>query len=83
MSDTPITDRASHPCSIFNPKSEQVVTAKTCRDLERVANQIAECVKELIDLIDAIRSGEYKPDSFTTQPMDKALAAYEAMKGTT
>ena len=33
-----------------------------------------EALKELADLMDDIRSGNYTPDSFTTQPARAALA---------
>ncbi|GAG04016.1 unnamed protein product, partial [marine sediment metagenome] len=29
---------------------------------------LLEALKELVGLVDAIREGEYTPDSFTTQP---------------
>lgn len=34
---------------------------------------LADALKELRDLMDDVRSGIYKPDSFTVQPADAAL----------
>jgi len=35
--------------------------------------ELEECLREAIILMEGIREGEYKPDSFTTQPWRKAL----------
>lgn len=38
------------------------------------APELLEALTELADLVDAIREGEYRPDSFTTQPARAAIA---------
>lgn len=38
------------------------------------APELLEALSELADLVDAILSGEYEPDSFTTQPARAAIA---------
>lgn len=41
------------------------------------SKQLADVLAELADLVDDIRSGNYKPDSFTTQPARLILADYQ------
>lgn len=36
--------------------------------------EIKECLQEAIDLMEAVIAGEYKPDSFTTQPWKNAIS---------
>ena len=38
------------------------------------APELLDALEELADLVDAIRDGEYTPDSFTTQPARAAIA---------
>ena len=38
------------------------------------APDLLEALEELADLVDCIRSGDYTPDSFTTQPARAAIA---------
>lgn len=38
------------------------------------APELLDAVKELADLMDAVRDGNYAPDSFTTQPARAAIA---------
>jgi hypothetical protein len=45
---------------------------------EHASVEVVEALSELADLMDAVRSGDYKPDSFTTQPARLALAALQA-----
>ena len=35
--------------------------------------EVVDCLKEAIILMNDVRTGDYKPDSFTTQPWEKAL----------
>jgi broad-specificity NMP kinase len=42
--------------------------------LETENKRLRECLSEAIDLVESVRTGEYKPDSFTTQPWKKALS---------
>jgi hypothetical protein len=39
-----------------------------------VHDELLEALEELVDLMEAVRTGEYKPDSFTTQPARAAIA---------
>jgi len=41
--------------------------------LEQTNAELLEALKELVVLMDAIREGEYTPDSFTTQPAREAI----------
>lgn len=52
------------------------------RDKEWVAgsNKLYSALKELADLMDDIRTGEYRPDSFTTQPARMALLEWQQLK---
>lgn len=36
--------------------------------------ELEEALSELVDLMEAVREGDYKPDSFTTQPARAVLA---------
>ena len=38
---------------------------------------IRECLQESINLMEDVRSGDYQPDSFTTQPWSRALLGGE------
>ena len=42
------------------------------------APELLEALKELSDLFDAWKAGEYLPDSFTTQPARAAIAKAES-----
>lgn len=42
-------------------------------------SEIADCLRELVALVEDARQGEYEIDSFTTQPARQALAALDAM----
>ena len=44
------------------------------------AQQIEEALSELMDLMDGVREGDYKPDSFTNQPAEEALATIRAAR---
>ena len=71
MSDTPITDRAlAESCDLGT--FQDFVMEKTCRELDRVANRMYEAITNI------------KTVGVWVGPrVDKALAAFEAMKGTT
>lgn len=45
-----------------------------------VAEQNYEALSELRDLMEHVRIGAYKPDSFTLQPADKALSAFDSLR---
>lgn len=40
---------------------------------EDLLKEVTSCLEEAVDLMDAIRQGEYEPDSFTTQPWTEVL----------
>jgi len=44
------------------------------RSLERANAELVGALEELCELMDAVRDGSYKPDSFTTQPARAALS---------
>lgn len=44
------------------------------------APELLKALKELVDLMDCVRSGEYKPDSFTCQPAQAAIAQAEGRR---
>ena len=46
-----------------------------------LSNQLAECLAEAVDLIHAIRHGEYEADSLTPQPWKIALQNYSDATG--
>ena len=46
---------------------------QTIKKLETENKRLRECLSEAIDLVESVRTGEYKPDSFTTQPWKKAM----------
>ena len=43
------------------------------RHNEEYIEELESCLREAITLMEDVRTGEYKPDSFTTQPWRKAL----------
>ncbi len=45
--------------------------------LKALNAELLEALKELADLMDAVRIGEYEPDSFTTGPARAAIAKAE------
>jgi hypothetical protein len=45
-------------------------------DLQEAADKLASALAELMDLMDEVREGDYKPDSLTNQPGRIALADY-------
>lgn len=48
------------------------------REQPNPAPSLLDAAKELADLMDDVRSGDYKPDSFTCQHIRAAIAAEEA-----
>lgn len=42
--------------------------------------ELIEAAKELRDLMEDVRTGEYKPDSFTVQSIDAALARVQGVQ---
>ena len=45
-----------------------------------VPGEVVDCLSEAIDLMEDVRTGNYKPDSFTTQPWKKALKSLEGCR---
>lgn len=45
--------------------------------LVATAPELLDCLKELVDLMEAVIEGEYRPDSFTTQPARLAIKKAE------
>jgi hypothetical protein len=58
-------------------KDEQIAALALAQP-EHASVGVVEALSELADLMDAVRSGDYKPDSFTTQPARSVLAALQA-----
>ena len=81
MNDTPITDRAR----LASDRS--MVFACDMGKLERVANQLAANLNELRALVKGespqLLNEDSGGDARLDASIDKALAAFEAMKGTT
>jgi hypothetical protein len=50
------------------------VWAKAAEKAEQERDAFRDVLEELADLMDAVYRGEYKPDSFTTQPARRALS---------
>jgi hypothetical protein len=48
---------------------------------QEVLDKVREALEEAVDLFNAIREGEYKPDSFTTQPLREALSLLPGKEG--
>jgi hypothetical protein len=46
--------------------------------LNKLLKKCKTTIEELSDLMDAVRSGDYKPDSFTTQPAQSLLSEIDA-----
>jgi hypothetical protein len=65
------TEAANLACAMFNALAGCDPAA--LGELEAAA-------AELIDLMEAVRVGEYTPDAFTTQPARAALAAFRGGK---
>ena len=56
------------PATLRGAIAAELATVKAQRD------ELLEVAKELVELIEAIREGEYTPDSFTTQPAQRLIA---------
>jgi len=50
----------------------QLMTAENERD------ELKSCLSEAIDLMEDVRSGDYKPDYFTTQPWKRVLESEQS-----
>ena len=90
VTSTPITDRAIvyvSPQDYRAPNVQQCVPLETCRDIERVANQLVANLNELRALVKGespqLLNEDSGGDARLDASIDKALAAFEAMKGTT
>lgn len=53
---------------------EELFAAKLT-EKDALLRQALDALEELDDLVDSIRSGEYTPDSFTTQPVRSTAEA--------
>lgn len=67
--------------AMIQNSEDQKIHAETTRDLleelaatSKTVEIMREALEELADLMDDVRAGEYKPDSFTTQPAREALS---------
>ena len=63
-------------------KQEQihVIEYQAFTEAVELIDELEDAAKELRDLMDDVRNGDYKPDSFTNQPIDKALAKIKEFK---
>jgi len=48
--------------------------------MEQEIGEILDILSELVDLMEDVRTGDYVPDSFTTQPSKSILHKYQALK---
>ncbi len=64
----------SHPAEYGVTKKfiAQLLASQNQKLVERV-EKLSSCLEEAIDLMEDVREGKYKPDSFTTQPWRKAI----------
>ncbi len=61
---------------IFNTGAEwgvEKATDKTIEDVQEIVEEAIGSMNELADLMDAVYEGEYKPDTFTTQPIVNSI----------
>ena len=64
-------------------KSASQISETQMYEIAKLQNEnekLKDCLKEAIDLMEDTISGEYKPDSFTTQPWKRALMMEEKDK---
>lgn len=66
----------AHPSRIPPEPSEQALKIAM---LEKVNATLLDALKELVDLMNATRIGDYTPDSLTCQPAELAIAAAETL----
>lgn len=57
--------------------SEAVLRSEDIVEVLKQRAELLEALKELSDLMDDVRSGNYEPDSFTTQPARTAISRAE------
>lgn len=58
-------------------KAELIKTEKELKRVKAKADELADALSELIDLMEGVREGDYRPDSFTCQPARIALKNYQ------
>jgi hypothetical protein len=49
------------------------------KDYDAAVKELVEAAKELSDLVRDIMTGDYKPDSFTLQPIEQAIKKVEGI----
>lgn len=54
---------------------------ETAEYILKDVEELVECLDELTDLMEDVKNGEYKPDSFTTQPARIAMAKWNQKYG--
>lgn len=76
MSDREYTAEENRIFGELGPVTVPKLMAEARRARESEA-RLLEALKELVDLVDDIRAGDYVPDTFTTQPGRAATAEAE------
>jgi antitoxin component of MazEF toxin-antitoxin module len=61
-------------CALGLPDEQAIEIQKANECLIAAAPELYEALEELANLMNDVRSGNYRPDSFTTQPAEFALA---------
>ena len=56
-------------------------TISRLRSRLEAAEKVVDAAREAVDLLNDAASGNYKPDSFSAQPLRVALAAHDAAGG--
>lgn len=65
----------------WNTRAEIAAEQKTDTEKDRVLELMAGALEELMNLMEGVMEGDYKPDSLTNQPARLALSEYEKLKG--
>ena len=65
-----VADPSGQP---YGPDDIHVIEYSAYLQLQTKLERAVDVLSELADLMDDVRTGDYKPDSFTTQPAREAL----------
>lgn len=70
------SDRLDKRCVALATDKDTMIDR--CKAAERRNAELVECAEELADLVEASLEGDYRVDSFTTQPIRNALNALKS-----